>query len=77
MQTLMLVLQLLPMIIQAVQAIESVIPQPGVGAEKKNLILDVIRQVIGDEQLVPAVSRVIDLVVTLLNKLGVFKQVPK
>ena len=77
MQTLMLVLKLLPAIIQAIQSVEEAVPQPGVGPDKKQLILDIVRGILGDEGLVPAIAKVIDLVVALLNKLGVFKAVSK
>jgi len=77
MQTLIVIFQLLPLIIQAIQSVEQVAPQSGAGAEKKQLILDIVKGILGDEGLVPSIAKVIDLVVALLNKLGVFKQVPK
>lgn len=77
MATLIAVMQLLPLIVQAVQSIEQAAPVPGAGPDKKALILDVVTAVLGDNGIVPSVAKVVDLVVALLNKLGVFKQVPK
>ena len=74
MGTLLVILQLLPSIIATIKAIEVVIPGPGLGEEKRNLILDIIKGVGGDVgELIPAITKVIALVVAMLNKLGIFK----
>jgi len=71
---LLIVLQLLPSIIETITAIEKAFPGPGLGEAKKDLIIDVIKDSGGDsKELISSITKVIDLVVTVLNKLGVFK----
>ena len=78
MSILLIILQLLPSIISAVKAIEEAIPSAGSGEEKKNLILDIIKEVSGTTgELLPAVTKVIELVVAVFNKLGVFQTTTK
>lgn len=70
------ILTLLPAIIDAVRKLEEMAPMPGVGKDKANVILEIIRAVgIGlGEDLIPAVEKTISIVVGLANKLGLFKK---
>jgi hypothetical protein len=77
---LKLIVQLLPIIIDAVKAIEAAIPAAGQGSVKletvKNLVMSVadITQDVDSKNLSSAIEKVIGLVVTLLNKTGVFSK---
>lgn len=78
---LKLVVQLLPMLIDAVKAIEAAVPAAGQGSVKleavKNLVTSVA-DIAGDvdaKNLSSALDKAISLVVTLFNKTGVFKKV--
>ena len=77
---LKLVVQLLPMLIDAVKAIEAAVPSAGQGSVKleavKNLVTSVA-DIAGDvdaKNLSSALDKAISLVVTLLNKTGVFSK---
>lgn len=81
-QTMKIILSLLPLIIQAVQAIEQAMPQSGQGAAK----LEAIRQMLQSaysvstdamgpfEQIWPALSSTVSAVVGLFNSAGAFKK---
>jgi hypothetical protein len=78
MDSLKLMLQLLPAIIMAVKALEEAIPIAGKGAEK----LEVLREIIGAayenlqgaavtfDELWPSVQRTVSAVVALFNRTG-------
>lgn len=73
MKTLIAVLQLLPVIIDAVKALESAIPLPGKGKDKLDTILGIVSDVAGDvTSLIPAITATIARVVALFNKTGLF-----
>jgi len=78
MGTVIAILQLLPAIISAVQAVEAAIPIPQAGATKLNLVLDAILSV-GNvaENLIPAIKRVIASIVSTFNAVGIFKTTAK
>jgi len=75
---LKLVIQLLPLLIDAVKAVEAAVPSAGQGSTKletvKNLVMSVldITQDVDNKNLGSALDKAISLVVTLLNKSGVF-----
>ena len=77
---LKLVVQLLPMLIDAVKAIEAAVPAAGQGSVKleavKNLVMSVadITQDVDSKNLGSAIEKATSLVVTLLNKTGVFSK---
>jgi hypothetical protein len=73
MQTVLLILQLVPAVIKVIQAIEEALPQAGIGAEK----LAAIRQMLevaytGVKEVWPILEKVIAILVELFNKTGVF-----
>ena len=83
MKTLLAILKLLPVIIDAVRALESAIPLAGQGKKKLDLILDVIKSVydtstglakeISLEKLVALVVPMVAKIVDLHNEVGLFQ----
>ena len=81
-QTIRLILSMLPMILMAVKAIEEALPEGGQGAVKLALIRTTIEAgyemandaVVSFEQAWPAISRTVSAVVGLYNSSGVFKK---
>lgn len=77
-----LVLGLLPLIIDAVKAVEAALPQSGQGAQKLALIRSTIEAAFGVagnavasfEQVWPALERTVGAVVGLFNTTGTFKK---
>ena len=77
MKTLILMLQLIPAIIQAVRAAEEFIPLPGQGQKKLEFILGVIEDTYKDAAaIVPFVTKVIARLVSLANATGIFSKQP-
>ena len=84
MKTLLAILKLLPVILEAVRALESAIPLPGQGKKKLDLILDIIKSAydassslakdISFEKLVAVVVPMIARIVDLHNTLGLFQK---
>ena len=84
MKTLLAILKLLPVILEAVRALESAIPLPGQGKKKLDLILDIIKSAydassslakdISFEKLVAVVVPMIARIVDLHNALGLFQK---
>jgi len=73
MKTLILMLQLLPAIIQAVRAAEEFIPIGGQGQKKLEFVLGVIEDVYDDaKKIVPLVTKIVARIVSLANATGVF-----
>lgn len=84
MATLLLILQLFPLILQAVQAIEKAIPIPASGKAKLDLILDILKSAYdagGDlkqlswDKLAGIAVVMVGKIVGVLNTLGVFQKV--
>ncbi|KON79412.1 hypothetical protein PA01_12795 [Azoarcus sp. PA01] len=81
-QTLKLILSLLPLILEVVRAIEDALPAGGNGAAKLALLRQTIEAAystvtgatVAFEQLWPALERTVAAVVSLYNATGVFKQ---
>ena len=81
-QTIKLILGLLPLILDTVKAIEAALPASGQGAAKLALVRETLQagfQVATDsvatfEQVWPAIERVIGSVVGLFNRVGVFQK---
>ena len=80
--TVKIILSLLPLILDAVKAIEAALPQSGQGAQKLALIrttlqaaFDVAGNAVASfEQVWPALEKTIGAVVGLFNSAGVFKK---
>ena len=83
MNTLLIILQLFPLVLAAVQAVEAAIPMPGEGKQKLDLVLDVVKsgfdasaglaKQFSWEALVGVVVPMIAKIVALHNALGLFK----
>lgn len=68
------ILTLIPVVIQAVKAIEELLPNSA-GAEKLKAVIDTIEAIYGTVlENVPAMSKFISAVVSIANALGVFKK---
>jgi sulfur transfer complex TusBCD TusB component (DsrH family) len=77
---LKLIVQLLPLIIDTVKAIEAAIPAAGKGSAKLEAVKGIVMEVaaiagdVDSKNLSAALDKAISLVVTLLNKTGVFSK---
>lgn len=81
-EILKLVIGLLPLLIQAIKAVEQAIPEGGKGADKLELIKGVVQTAydtssklsVSFEQLWPTVSGTIQTIVKTFNNTGAFKK---
>ena len=86
MKTLLAILKLLPVVLEAVRAVESAIPLPGQGTKKLDLILEVLKSAYDAssdlakefswQKLVSIVVPMIARIVDLHNELGLFTKSP-
>lgn len=75
MQTLIMILNLIPSLIQAIRAIEDSIPGQGQGEQKLAAIRGILEAVEGStKDLWPKIQPVIEVLVRLFNSTGVFRQ---
>lgn len=85
MNTLLIVLQMLPLVLDAVRAVEQAIPLPGQGRKKLDLVLDILRTAYDGgvvdaarefswQKLVTIVVPMITRIVALHNELGLFQK---
>ena len=84
MNTLLVILKLLPLVLTAVRAVEEAIPLPGQGKKKLDLVIDVLRTAYDGgmevarefswEKLVTIVVPMIARIVDLHNELGLFQK---
>ncbi|MCC6389113.1 MAG: hypothetical protein IT167_00820 [Bryobacterales bacterium] len=84
MNTLLIALNLLPVLLAAVKAVEEAIPLPGQGKQKLDLVLDVIKSAYDAgtdlsakfswEKLVTLIVPMINQIVALHNTLGLFQK---
>lgn len=74
-ETIKLVLSLLPIIIQAVRQLEELFPESDRGAMKLDLIRRTIQNVydISDNTL-PLIEKMVNTIVDIFNKFGIFKK---
>jgi hypothetical protein len=83
MNPLLIILQIFPLALAAIQAVESAIPLPGEGKQKLDLVLDVLKsgfdasaglsRQFSWDALVAVVVPMIAKIVALHNALGLFK----
>jgi hypothetical protein len=68
MQNALILIQLLPLLIQTIKAVEEVVPVSGAGKEKLNTVISIM-QVANDAvtQLVPQLTTIISSIVALMN----------
>lgn len=75
MNTVIIILQLIPALITAIKAIEEAIPGQGQGEQKLAAVRGILEAVDGSiAKLWPQISAVIGVIVGLMNKTGTFKQ---
>lgn len=75
MNTVLTILSMIPAIINAIKAIEEAIPMSGKGKEKADMVVAIITAAgDGAKELIPAIQKVISVVVATLNATGVFKK---
>lgn len=74
-ETVKIILNLLPLVIQVVQQLEALFPEGGQGKMKFELVVKSIQSVydVSDKTL-PIIEKMIDDVVSILNQFGVFKK---
>jgi len=77
-QTLKVILELLPIIIRTVKDLEALFPESGYGKLKLSLIVTTLQQVqtISDE-FIPYVESIINVVVKIFNSFGIFDKIAK
>ena len=84
MNPLLIILQIFPLVLASVQAVEAAIPMPGQGKQKLDLVLDVVKsgfdasadlpKSFSWEKLVGVIVPMIAKIVALHNALGLFQQ---
>jgi hypothetical protein len=84
MNTVLVILKLLPLVLAAVKAVEEAIPLPGQGKRKLDLVLDILRTAYEGgmdvarefswEKLVTIVVPMVTKIVDLHNELGLFQK---
>ena len=73
--TIKLILQIIPIILEIIKAVESQIPESGMGKEKLQFIKDVLMSTIPQvEEILGVVEKIVSSAVTLYNSTGVFKK---
>jgi hypothetical protein len=71
----LMVVQLIPAIIEVVQAVEKMLPETGLGAEKLAMVRSMLTAAYnGLEDAWPSIEKVVGVIVEFANKLGVFKK---
>ena len=74
MNTVLIIMQLIPAIIAAMRAIEEAIPGTGQGEQKLAAVRGILEAVDGSiSKLWPQISTIIGVLVNLFNKTGQFK----
>ena len=74
MQTLLIVVQLVPAIIAMIKAIEEALPATGYGADKLAAVREIMENTYaGIKEIWPIIEKVIGILVGLFNKAGVFE----
>ena len=83
MNTLLIILKIFPVVLQAVKAVEDAIPLPGQGQKKLDLVLAILKQAYDAstelqsfswDKLVAVVVPMIANIVGLFNELGLFQK---
>jgi hypothetical protein len=75
--TLKMIIDLLPLVIQTIKAVEDAIPGTGKGEAKLTMVRGVLESVdLGTASIWPAIEKVIAAIVATFNKIGEFKAPP-
>ena len=73
-QTIKLVLELLPIVVDVVKQLEKIFPDSGQGPMKFELIKNVLQTAYGiSNDYLPTIEKMVNVVVDVLNRFGVFK----
>ena len=71
----LMIVQLIPAIIEIVQAVEKMLPAGGAGAEKLKMVKDMLFAAYsGLENAWPSIEKIIGIIVDFANRLGAFRK---
>lgn len=74
-ETIKLVLSILPLIIDLTKKLEQQFPESGLGKMKLSLVIEAIKNTLGDSKdVIPVVEKVTSAVVSVFNSFGIFKK---
>lgn len=74
-QTIIMALSLIPSVIKAIQSLETLFPMSGAGKDKSDAVLAIVAAAgEGAQEMIPIVQKIINVLVPLCNKLGIFKK---
>jgi hypothetical protein len=74
-ETIKLVLSILPLIIDLSRKLEQQFPESGLGKMKLSLIIESVKNAVGDsKEVLATVEKVISTVVSVFNTFGIFKK---
>ena len=74
-ETIKLVLSILPVIIDLARKLEQQFPESGLGKMKLSLIIESVKNAVGDsKEVLATVEKVISTVVSVFNTFGIFKK---
>ena len=77
-ETIKLILSLLPTIIQVIKQLEALFPESGQGQLKLQLVIKSLEQISGfSKDLIPTIEKVISTVVSIFNSFGLFTKTDK
>lgn len=74
-ETIKLVLSILPLIIDLTKKLEQQFPESGLGKMKLSLVIEAINNTLGDSKdVIPVIEKVTSAVVSVFNTFGIFKK---
>lgn len=74
-ETIKLVLSILPLIIDLTKKLEQQFPESGLGKMKLSLVIEAIKNILGDSKdVIPVIEKVTSAVVSVFNTFGIFKK---
>jgi hypothetical protein len=74
-QTFLLILQIVPLLIEIIKAVESLIPKPGEGLSKWEAVKAILQEAVPKiEPVLPQIEKIVSIIVGIANKTGVFQK---
>lgn len=74
-ETIRLVLSLLPIVIQVIRQLEELFPESNRGTMKLDLIVRTIQEVYEtSDKAIPIIEKMVNVIVDIFNKFGIFKK---
>lgn len=74
---LKLILEILPIVVQAIRSVEALFPDSGKGPVKSELLFasaKLVEEVYGKSiELIPIIEKLVPIVVSIFNRFGIFK----